>query len=182
MTKLATAKLKSQPGQVHFYHATLMSLERQPLFARGALPTVHSSLTYAVWYIYWMSRLDRANHQPAFFIYQLLKAERYLVPQGDGLYSVSDIGSIPQDDRDKRMLDAAPELFRKDWKWDGALTYIPAHCLQRVEASIIRQEVDLEEWLYLCRNMDEKHPFKGLLSSRAAAAVEIPDFLRAGSS
>ena len=161
-----------------FYHATLVQLEGKPLFARGSLPTIHTSLTYAVWYIYWMSQLDRAFQNAHFYIYQLVEAERYLVPEGDGLYSVSAIGSIPYDDRNEGRLAEAPDLFRKSWDWGGKLTYIPAQCLKRVSASTIRQEVNLDEWLELCRNLDNEHPIRGMLPFRGRPLAAIPDFLK----
>jgi hypothetical protein len=187
MKTLLLTKVKDLPEERNleksqFYHATLIKLDGQPLFARGALPTIHTSLTYAVWYIYWMSRLDRSSRNPAFYIYELQQAERYLINQGNGLYSVSDLGSIPDDDRDEAVLGEAPELFRKNWDWGGKLTYVPAGCLQRLSAGTIKQQVDLDEWLKLCRNMDQKHPFRGIPPADLVSALQIPDFLRKKSS
>ena len=156
MRSVANSKLKRVGG---FYHATLARLDGQPLFARGSLPTIHNSLTYAIWYIYWVSLLDRGTPVPNIYVYQLHQAERYLVPQGEGLYSVNGVGSFGQDDRSENLLQEAPLLFRQKWAWQGQLTYVPAQCLQRLSAQTIRQGVDRAEWLRLCRNLDEKHPF-----------------------
>lgn len=145
------ARTPLYPAEV-YYHATLVKLDGQPLYARGVLPTIHHSLTYAMWYLYWMSQLEHRGQSPGLYLYELHEAGRYLVPQGNGLFSVSEIGSIPYDDRSEGVLLEAPALFRKDWKWDGRLTYLPARCLQRVSAHTVRQRVDREEWLTLCRN------------------------------
>lgn len=165
-----------------FFHGTLVRLDGQPLFARGSLPTIHTSLTYTVWYIYWVSQIDRANRNPSFYVYELVEAERYLVPRGEGLYSVSDIGAIPYDDRSESLLAGAPELFKKGWEWSGKLTYLPARCVKRVTAQTIRQEVDPQEWIRLCRDMDEKHPFRGVIVPANLTSPLTPtgifDFLR----
>ncbi len=181
METLSTPKPKIPPEKAppgRFYHGTLVRLDGQPLFARGTLPTIHRSLTYTVWYIYWMSRLDRTTRNPSFFIYQLLEAYRYLVPYPDGAYSVSEIGAVPYDDRNEGLLKEAPELFKKRWDWAGKLTYLPARCLARVSASVIKDEVSLEEWLELCQSMDAQHPFKGMLPSHINPRVDLPDFLK----
>ncbi len=168
----------SEAAKSRFYHGTLVQLDGQPLFARGTLPTIHTSLTYTVWYMYWMSRLDRTVKTPGFFVYRLIEAERYLIAQGEGLFSVSEIGIIPYDDRNQGLLLDAPELFKKGWDWGGKLTYIPARCLERVSASTIRQEVQLEEWLRLCHDMDADHPFRGIVPSLSDPTLAIPDFLK----
>jgi hypothetical protein len=181
MESLVTPKAKAMSDRLEkpkFYHATLVQLDGKPLFARGSLPTIHSSLTYAVWYIYCMIQLDRASQNSRFYIYQLIEAERYLTAQGDGLYSVSAIGSIPYDDRNEGLLAEAPPLFKKSWDWDGKLTYIPARCLKRVSASTIRQEVNLDEWLKLCQDLDDEHPIRGMLPSNTRLVAKIPELLK----
>ena len=162
--------------QFAFYHASLIAFDGKPLFARGNLPTIHTSLTYAVWYIYWVSRLGRNNTPPIYYVYQLINAERYLVQQGDGLYAVSQIGSIPYDDRNEGVLAEAPPLFHKRWEWAGKATYVPARYLQRVSATTLKQRINPDEWLWLCRNMNSKHPLQGVVPTNAAQ--EIPSFLK----
>lgn len=148
-----------------YYHATFANLDNKPFFARGAIPTVHNSLTYALWYLDWITRLERSGDFPSLYVYELVRAERYLVPLGDGTYSVSEIDTIPYDDRMAATLADVPELFRKKWHWGGRLTYIPARCLLRVSAQTIRQTVDLNEWLDLCRSLDSKYLLRGMYSS-----------------
>ncbi|HEX2910324.1 MAG TPA: hypothetical protein VH186_05910 [Chloroflexia bacterium] len=157
MQQLPAQNTKTENSSIRasYYHATQVNLDGKPLFARGALPTIHSSLTYAVWYIYWMSHLSHISPVPAFYIYELSDAERYLISQGDGLYSVSEIGTIPYDDRVEGVLDHAPELFHKKWDWNGKLTYVPARCLHRLDAGSIRQNVNHDEWLRLCQKWSE---------------------------
>lgn len=153
-----------------YYHATFAKLDGKPLFARGSLPTVHNSLTYALWYLDWVNRLQKNQAQSSLYLYELVGADRYLLPLGDGSYSVSEIDTIPYDDRMPGTLSQAPELFQKKWQWGGKLTYIPAHCLTQVSAQTIRQQIDHKEWLDLCSSLDPQYLLRGMFSPFNLAA------------
>jgi hypothetical protein len=130
-----------------FYHATLANLDGQPLYARGAITTIHASLTYAAWYGCWLASMTPRPQD--FTVYHLQGVEKYVEAHVDGGFCVREVGSFPEDDRNKAILEGAPELFRKGWDWSGELSYIPAHHLRKLDLAEVQKGIKADEWLYL---------------------------------
>jgi hypothetical protein len=169
-----------------FYHATLANLDGQPLYARGAITTVHASLTYAAWYGCWLASMT--PRPTDFTVYRLRGIERYVEPHADGGFCVREVGDFAGDDRTQAILNDAPELFHKGWDWSGNLTYLPAKFLQRLSLDEVRNGIKPEEWAYLSSTSNLHLQFisrAGLIPTNARPKRgklllmgEIPAFLR----
>lgn len=170
-------------SDLKFYHATLNDLQEQPLFARGEIPTVHTSLTYAAWYGFWLANMARYGNK--FQVYNLAEAAQYLSPLEDGMFCVKQLGSFVGDDRDPTVLESAPDLFRKPWKWGGALTYVPAKCVKELSLESIRAKLDPDKWEELSEEVNSRltpawlrASWWGQKSGRMVFPSTVPDFLR----
>jgi len=165
-----------------FFHATITNLDNQPLYTRGEIPTIHSSLTYAAWYGYWLANMAGRGRQ--FFVYRLRGVLRYLIPTEEGMYYVRAVGSFPEDDRAQTILVQAPDLFHKGWKWSGGLSYIPAHCLEQVSLPEIREKINPDMWADLSQEVNDKlrpgwlrESWWGGRAGKMDFPTNVPDFL-----